>query len=170
MKMSCVEAERGHLFPVSPFMIKAQWSRGFSLGFSPHAHAGTSLHGSCPEGQGCWRERKQNQSSAPVTISFMWSTWLSSEVKWSEVAQSRLTLCDPRDCSLPGSSHEIFQARVQEWVAISSSRGSSPPGDRTGVSRIVGRRSTIWATGSLSWLSSSPQLFTSALCCYEGIL
>ena len=36
-----------------------------------------------------------------------------------EVAQSCLTLCDPMDCSLPGSSaHEIFQARVLEWVAI----------------------------------------------------
>ena len=38
----------------------------------------------------------------------------------SEVAQSCLTLCDPMDCSLPGSLvHGIFQARVLEWVAIS---------------------------------------------------
>ena len=37
-------------------------------------------------------------------------------------AQSCLTLCDPRDCSLPGSSvHGIFQARILERVAISSS-------------------------------------------------
>ena len=40
----------------------------------------------------------------------------------SEVAQSYLTLSDPMDCSLPGSSvHGIFQARVLEWVAISFS-------------------------------------------------
>jgi len=40
----------------------------------------------------------------------------------SEVAQSCLTLHDPVDCSLPGSSvHEIFQARVLEWVAIAFS-------------------------------------------------
>ena len=40
----------------------------------------------------------------------------------SEVAQSCLTLCDPMDCSLPGSSaHEIFQARVLEWGAIAFS-------------------------------------------------
>ena len=40
----------------------------------------------------------------------------------SEVAQSRLTLCDPMDYSLSGSSiHGIFQARVLEWVAISFS-------------------------------------------------
>ena len=51
---------------------------------------------------------------------------------------------DPTDCSLPGSSvHVIFQARILEWVAISFSRGSSPPKDRTQISRIAGRRFTI---------------------------
>ena len=40
----------------------------------------------------------------------------------SEVAQSCPTLCDPVDCSLPGSSvHGIFQARVLEWGAIAFS-------------------------------------------------
>ena len=48
----------------------------------------------------------------------------------TKVAQSCPTLCDPMDYSLPGSSiHEIFQARVLEWVAISFSRGSSGPRD-----------------------------------------
>ena len=38
------------------------------------------------------------------------------------VAQSCLTLCDPVDCSLPGSSvHGIFQARILEWITISFS-------------------------------------------------
>ena len=46
-----------------------------------------------------------------------------------KVIQSRLTLCDPRDCSRPGSSiHGIFQARILECVAIPFSRGSSHPG------------------------------------------
>ena len=41
-------------------------------------------------------------------------------------AQSCPTRCDPMDCSLLGSSvHRILQARILEWVAISSSRGSS---------------------------------------------
>ena len=41
----------------------------------------------------------------------------------SEVAQSCPTLCDPMDCSLPGSSvRGIFQARVLEWIAISFSK------------------------------------------------
>ena len=44
----------------------------------------------------------------------------------SEVVQLCPTLCDPRDCSLPGSSvHGIFQAIVLEWIAISFSRRSS---------------------------------------------
>ena len=49
-------------------------------------------------------------------------------VTWSEVAQSCPTLCNPVDYSLPCSSiHEIFQARILEWVAIPFSRGSSQP-------------------------------------------
>ena len=51
------------------------------------------------------------------------------------------TLCDPMDCSLSGVSvHGIFQARVLEWIAISFSRGSSRPRNRTWVSHITGRR------------------------------
>ena len=43
-----------------------------------------------------------------------------------ELTQSCLTLCDPMDCSPPGSSvHGILQARILGWVAISSSTGSS---------------------------------------------
>ena len=50
----------------------------------------------------------------------------------SEVAQSCLTLCDPIDCSLSGSSvHGIFQAVALEWIVISFSRGSSQPRAQT---------------------------------------
>ena len=57
-----------------------------------------------------------------------------------EVAQSCPTLCNPVDCSLPDSSlRGILQARILEWVAISFSRGSSQPRDRTQVSHIAGR-------------------------------
>ena len=46
--------------------------------------------------------------------------------------QSCLTLCNPMGCSPPGSSlHGISQARILEWVAISSSRGSCQCRDRT---------------------------------------
>ena len=47
------------------------------------------------------------------------------------VCVSDAQLCDPTDCSPPGSSaYGIPQARILEWVAISSSRGSSQPGDQ----------------------------------------
>ena len=75
--------------------------------------------------------------------------WLKSVlyIKVSKVAQLWLTLCDPMDCSPPGSSvHGIFQARVLEWVAIPFSRGSSQPRDWTLVSSIADRCFPIWAT------------------------
>ena len=58
-------------------------------------------------------------------------------------AQPCPALCSPADCSLPGSSvHGIVQARKLEWVAISSSRGSSRPRDLTCISCVscTGRR------------------------------
>ena len=72
---------------------------------------------------------------------------LTSTVQHEVKSLSRVRLSDPMDCSLPGSSvHRIFQATVLEWIAISFSRRSSRPRDRTGVSRIVDRRFTVWAT------------------------
>ena len=62
-------------------------------------------------------------------------------------AQLCLTLCDPTGCSLPGSSvHGILQARILEWVAMPSSRGSSPPWDQTWVSHVASRFFILWAT------------------------
>ena len=63
------------------------------------------------------------------------------------VVQSYPTLCDPMDCSPPGSSvHGILRARILEWVAMPSSWGSSQPRDQTQVSCIAGRFLTVWAT------------------------
>ena len=57
----------------------------------------------------------------------------------SEVAQWCLTVCNPTDCSPPGSSiHGILQARILEWVVIPFSRGSSRPRNRTQVSCVAG--------------------------------
>ena len=50
---------------------------------------------------------------------------------------SCVQLYNPMDCGLPGSSaHGILQVRILEWVAMPSSRGSSPPRDQTCVSYI----------------------------------
>ena len=83
-----------------------------------------------------------------------WHTRSADTHEWfvnltSLCAQLCLTLGDLLDCSPPGSSvHGILQARILEWVAISSSRGSSPSGDRTSVSCvscIAGGFFTCWA-------------------------
>ena len=81
-----------------------------------------------------------------------WNKWKSE----SEVAQLCPTLCNPMEGSLSGSAiHGIFHARILEWAAISFSRGSSQPRDRTRVSCVADRRFTVWATREalppLSW-------------------
>ena len=66
------------------------------------------------------------------------------------VTQLCLTLCDPMDCSPPGSSVQgILPARTLERVAISFSRGSSWPRDRTQISCIACRLFIMWATREL---------------------
>ena len=53
-------------------------------------------------------------------------------ILWVHVHVQRPALCDPLDRSPPGASvRGIFQARILEWVVISSSRGSSQPRDGT---------------------------------------
>ena len=60
--------------------------------------------------------------------------------------------CDPRDCSLPGSSiHGISQAGILEWVAIFFSRGFSWPRDWTHVSCLTGGFFTTESPGKLSF-------------------
>ena len=72
---------------------------------------------------------------------------------------SRVQLCDPVDCSPPGSSvHGISQARILEWVTISLSQGSSRPRDRTQVSRIAGRQRQMPADSLTSEPPGKPRL------------
>ena len=66
--------------------------------------------------------------------------------------QSCSTLCDPMDCSLPGSSvHGILQARMLKWVFIPFSRGSSRPKDGTHVSYISCTGRWVLNTTSTTW-------------------
>ena len=109
----------------------------------------------------CWLKKKgsknlkegsnhwQLEILSKIRESFiLWMRAFKEAPEWvTEVAQSHPTLCDPMDCSLPGSSlHGILQARVLEWVAISFPRGSSWPRDQTWVSGIPGRHFNLWAT------------------------
>jgi len=91
-----------------------------------------------------------SEELSPRTITF-WCKAASTQNSWfclpslasmqtigdSTHAQSCPTLGEPMDCHPPGASvRGIFQARILEWVAMPSSRGSSQPGDRTHVSCI----------------------------------
>ena len=63
--------------------------------------------------------------------------WTARECFSTKSLQSCPTLCDHKDYSLKVSSlHGVFQARILEWVAISFSRGSSRPRDRTCVCHV----------------------------------
>ena len=98
----------------------------------------------------------RDRTQVSYTAGRFFTSWATR--KWSEVAQSCPTLCDPMDCSLPGSSiHGILQARVLEWVAISFSRGSSRPRDWTWVAHIPGRRFNRWTTREV-WATRKIQL------------
>ena len=106
-----------------------------------------------------WQPSNNNKCTSHCTFfnhdSFILQLEVCTSYEWvSEVTQSCPTLCDPMDCSLPGFSiHGIFQARILEWVAISFSRGSSQPRDRTLVSHIAGRRFTLWAIREIHLVS-----------------
>ena len=77
------------------------------------------------------------------------------------VAQSCLTFCDPMDHSPSGASvHEIFQARIPEWVAIFFSRGSSRLSDWTQVSSIPGRLYHLSHQGSPKGNNDKYQLWS----------
>ena len=84
------------------------------------------------------------------------SAWRREEESGGKVAQSCPTLCDPMDCSLPGSSvRGILQARILEQGGISFSTGSSRSKDWTLVSRIAGRCFDLWATREAPWSFTS---------------
>ena len=84
---------------------------------------------------------------------------LSSTLCCCLVAKSCLTLCDPMDCSPPGSSvHGISQARIVEWDAIFFTRRSSQIRDQTCISCITGGFFTTESPGKPS-NTSRIQLF-----------
>ena len=115
--------------------------------FSGGGH-GNPLQYSClenPMDRRAWRATVHRVAQGQTGLK--WQHTHKTYQSESEAAQSCPTLCDPMDCSPPGSSlHGILQARVLEWGAISFSRGSSQPRDRTRFSRISGGHSNLWAT------------------------
>ena len=96
----------------------------------------------------CNSKQKINQTTLVDTNNFklfiFFTTWfyllitiMCVRVCARAYALSHVCLCNPMNCSPPGSSlHEIFQARKLEWVAIFSSRGSSRHRDQTHISFV----------------------------------
>ena len=85
--------------------------------------------------------------SSPPSFNFWSAIYYNSCCCGSSVTRSCPTLCNPIDCSPPGSStHGIFQARILEWVATSFSRGSSWPRDQAHISCIGRQILYHWAT------------------------
>ena len=87
-------------------------------------------------------EKNKKPKPVELTVVCMCAKWL----------QSCPTLCDPLDCSPPGSSaHGILQARILESVAMLSSRGSSRPRDQTCIAYVSCTLAGGFFTTSTTW-------------------
>ena len=87
-----------------------------------------------------WMSGQQwvNSMCVCVCVCVCMHTHMHTHTHTHTVSKSCQSICDPMDCSPPGSSvHGISQARILEWVAISSSRGPSWSRDRTCVSFLL---------------------------------
>ena len=119
----------------NPHAMRETWVR--SLGWEDPLEKGKATHCSILAWGIPWTMGSQRVGHDWVTFTFTFHL----------VAQLCLTLCNPRDYSPPGSSvHGILQARILEWVAMPSSRGSSQHRDQTQVSHTAGGFFPIWAT------------------------
>ena len=84
-----------------------------------------------------WLEIRKRSDNHSAQAKLQVSSWAACLEICVRVTQSCPTLCNPMDWSPPGSSlHGIFLGRILEWVAMSSSRGSSWPMDLTRVSCV----------------------------------
>ena len=102
------------------------WSLVRELRFLHHAEQ-LSLHTTDTEPECSWAQVPQLGSPCATTKGSLMP--LTNKI-CCLVTKLCLTLCGPMDCSPPGSFvYGIFQARILEWVAISSSKGSSWPRD-----------------------------------------
>ena len=89
------------------------------------------------------------------------STFFLNPLRVSSGIQSCPALWDPMDCSRSGSSvHGLSQARILEWVAISFSRGSPWPRDRTQVSCTAGGFTTTVTPGKPTCINTGYLIFS----------
>ena len=113
----------GRKLTLSPLLFSVTFITLWTL--APTSHARKNISSWLREAQGPPRLDSRWAYPALQVTEASAGVWCSDK---SEVAQSCWTLCDPMDCSLPGSAiHGIFQARALEWGAISFSRRCSWP-------------------------------------------
>ena len=108
--------------------------------FQGNGNFPTKIDSDINQGKTLWARTVCKQMS---TISLVFWAINNHTCMCAKSLQPCLTLCNSVDCGLPGSSvHGILQARILEWVAIPSSRGSSWPRDQTHISYIscIGRQ------------------------------
>ena len=117
------------------------------------------LRGACTPRGGSWDKLTAGWRVGDTEVSKQ-DNW--PKVNKGQESLSRVWLCNPMDCSPPGSSvHGILQATILEWVTMPLSRGSSQPRDQT---LIAGSFFTVLATSTVlyKWLNhlakSQPQL------------
>ena len=117
----------------------------------------SQLAGKDPDARKDWKQKEKRMAEDEMV-----SITNSMDMCYAcaQSLQSCLTLCDPMDCSLPGSSvHEILQKRILEWVAMPSSRESCQLRDRTrnsSMSCVAGR--WIWANSGRKWRTGKPSM------------
>ena len=129
---------------------------------------GNSLHSLLPSFSGLYEQTftpRSQYMSAAGHQKLCWTLWGSTRLGSAPCvctdAQSCPALCDPMDCSPPGSSvHGIFQARILELVALSYSRGFLDPGtERTYLCLLHWQASSLLTTAppvrlSVPWVFS----------------
>ena len=92
-----------------------------------------------------------------ITFEYLWASFHGFNEKKKSL-QLCLTLCDPTDCSPPGSSvHGVLQARTLEWAAIPFSRGSSRPRDWTWVSWTASGACAVWVAREAPLISNKAE-------------
>ena len=145
--------------------LRGQGGSGYA-GLEEKCSGRASNMRTCPRGHTERKAAGKVSSTAkiiPVPHTAPFLSWVKhplSLVRVHSVAQWCLTLCDSMDSTLPGSSVcGISQARIVEWVAMPSSRGSSPPKDQTHIPCI-----SCISTDSLSLRPLGCPIFLRVLC------
>ena len=127
------DSERGHREGNGEPEVSHVLERG-CLGCLEEQHLGLLDYTAEMQASACW-ETDVISHSGYVTSCFWCETML--EFVYAQSLHLCLTLWDPMDCSPPGFSvHGILQARILEWVAMPSSRGSSWSRHQTWVSYV----------------------------------